>query len=252
MYNDEPCSVCRVCKAPPGTPTTRLVPRSSKMSLLTFRMQMQVVRSTIQRRVNARERTRSRGTGESCSGPFARELRVFADGSCINNGSRKKAVGGIGVFFHDHDEMLSSNNVSRCIAPRGGRSTLTSTPTNQSMELLACSVALRAALALIQIDTQYSTVALYTDSMYAIDCCTKWIDAWERNGFKTASGAPVKNQDLIREVVGMLRTAKSPVFMRHVRAHRQQPDSMEERDVWYGNLRADELSRSAAKRGCLM
>ena len=34
-----------------------------------------------------------------------------------------------------------------------------------------------------------------TDSQFMIDSITKWIKKWKRNGWKVASGEPVKNQD---------------------------------------------------------
>ena len=38
---------------------------------------------------------------------------------------------------------------------------------------------------------------LFSDSRYVVDAFLKrWIVNWQKNGWKTASGAPVKNQDL--------------------------------------------------------
>jgi ribonuclease HI len=38
---------------------------------------------------------------------------------------------------------------------------------------------------------------IVTDSRLMIDSMTRWIHGWRRKGWKTASGAPVKNQDLV-------------------------------------------------------
>ena len=40
------------------------------------------------------------------------------------------------------------------------------------------------------------SITLYTDSTYVRDGITKWIHAWKRNGWRTASKKPVKNKDL--------------------------------------------------------
>ena len=41
-------------------------------------------------------------------------------------------------------------------------------------------------------------VCIVTDSTLMLDSMTKWIHGWKRRGWKTAGGAPVKNQDLVR------------------------------------------------------
>ena len=43
-----------------------------------------------------------------------------------------------------------------------------------------------------------SQVCIVTDSTLMMDSMTKWIVGWKRKGWKTASGDPVKNQDLVR------------------------------------------------------
>jgi len=41
-------------------------------------------------------------------------------------------------------------------------------------------------------------VSLHTDSKYLLDGITKWVQGWQRNGWKTAAKKPVKNDDLWR------------------------------------------------------
>jgi ribonuclease HI len=36
-----------------------------------------------------------------------------------------------------------------------------------------------------------------TDSRLLLDSMTRWLAGWKRRGFRTAAGAPVKNQDLV-------------------------------------------------------
>jgi ribonuclease HI len=40
-------------------------------------------------------------------------------------------------------------------------------------------------------------VCVVTDSRLMLDSMTKWISGWKRKGWRTAAGAPVKNQDLV-------------------------------------------------------
>ncbi|MBU2865198.1 ribonuclease HI [Reinekea marina] len=61
--------------------------------------------------------------------------------------------------------------------------------TNNRMELLAAIEGLNALKRRME-------VKLYTDSQYVKQGITSWITNWKKNGWKTASRKPVKNQDL--------------------------------------------------------
>lgn len=61
--------------------------------------------------------------------------------------------------------------------------------TNNRMELLAAIEGLTALKRKME-------VKLYTDSQYVKQGITSWITNWKKNGWKTASRKPVKNQDL--------------------------------------------------------
>jgi ribonuclease HI len=62
--------------------------------------------------------------------------------------------------------------------------------TNNRMEYTAALEGLRALPA-------GSVACIVTDSRLMLDSMTKWIQGWRRKGWKTASGDPVKNQDLV-------------------------------------------------------
>ncbi|MCK9249121.1 MAG: ribonuclease HI [Solirubrobacteraceae bacterium] len=86
-----------------------------------------------------------------------------------------------------------------------------------------------------------STVAIVTDSKLMLDSMTKWIDGWKRKGWRTASGDPVKNQDLV--------TALDEAINRHaavrwlwVRGH----ETGDEHAHKAFNDRADRLAVAAA------
>jgi ribonuclease HI len=63
--------------------------------------------------------------------------------------------------------------------------------TNNRMELQAVIQGLQAL-------TRSSRVRITTDSQYVKNGITQWIHNWKRNGWKTASKKPVKNDDLWR------------------------------------------------------
>ena len=63
--------------------------------------------------------------------------------------------------------------------------------TNNRMEYRAALEGLRSLPA-------GSRACIVTDSRLLLDSMTRWISGWKRKGWRTAAGAPVKNQDLVR------------------------------------------------------
>jgi ribonuclease HI len=61
------------------------------------------------------------------------------------------------------------------------------------------------------------------DSMYAIDTYTKWMDGHARRNWKTSTGAPTKNVDILKALIvarDERRAAGTPdVVLEHVRGH---------------------------------
>jgi ribonuclease HI len=55
---------------------------------------------------------------------------------------------------------------------------------------------LTAAISGLEALKQPSQVDMHIDSQYVRDGITKYINNWKRNGWRTASKQPVKNQDL--------------------------------------------------------
>ena len=97
----------------------------------------------------------------------------------------------------------------------GGREKLISgaepNTTNNRMELTAAVMALRAL-------KRPCVVHLYTDSQYLKKAFTDgWLEKWQRNGWKTASKQPVKNQDLWRALLE--ETRRHEVHWHWTRGH---------------------------------
>ena len=97
--------------------------------------------------------------------------RVYTDGSCLGN----PGAGGWAVAFHINDHICGSAENT----------------TNNIMEMTAVVRALEECLARDILDIQ-----LFTDSNYVKNGITLWIKNWKRNGWRTASGGPVKNKHL--------------------------------------------------------
>ena len=144
------------------------------------------------------------------------EALLYCDGACSPN----PGLGGWGVVL---------------VAPRhdDARKELSGAErdsTNNRMELTAALMGLRAL-------RRPTHVRIVTDSQYLKNAFTAgWIDAWQRNGWRTADRKPVKNMELW--VALMEAMAPHRVEWQWVRGH----DATEE------NKCCDRLAVAARKR----
>ena len=101
-------------------------------------------------------------------------VSIWTDGACSGN----PGPGGWGAVlrYGGHEKEL-----------KGGEALTT----NNRMELAAAIEALRSL-------NRPCEVVLHTDSQYLRGGVTGWINSWKRNGWRTASKKPVKNEDLWR------------------------------------------------------
>ena len=135
------------------------------------------------------------------------EVVIYTDGAC----SRNPGPGGWGVVLQwqgKEKELYGGDQLT----------------TNNRMELMAAIQALEAL-------QRPARVSLHTDSKYLLDGITKWVEGWQRNGWKTAAKKPVKNDDLWRRLIEAMKPHE--VSWVWVKGHAGDP----------GNERADELAR---------
>jgi ribonuclease HI len=134
-------------------------------------------------------------------------VEIYTDGACSGN----PGPGGWGavLFYNGHEREL-----------HGGEAAGT---TNNRMELMAAIQALESL-------TRPSVVRLHTDSVYVRSGITSWLNSWKRNGWRTASKQPVKNEDLWRRLDAA--AARHEVHWLWVKGHAGNP----------GNERADALA----------
>lgn len=105
--------------------------------------------------------------------------------------SRYGAAAGVGVYYGPHD----ARNVARALDDN--RNTLYG---NQRATLHAAIDALEQARA-----DRPAVLRVYSGLEYAVKCLTDWGARWARNGFRTAKGGPVKNEDLITHGLRLLK-----------------------------------------------
>ncbi|QYU66417.1 ribonuclease HI [Leptolyngbya sp. 15MV] len=141
-----------------------------------------------------------------------KRVEIFTDGSCKGN----PGPGGWAALLRlgRHEKELV-----------GGESDTT----NNRMEMTA---AIRGLEAL----TEACSVELYSDSKYVLDGITKWVDGWQRRGWKNASKKPVRNADLWHELIEA--SARHQVSWHWVKGHDGHPE----------NERVDRLASDEAER----
>lgn len=143
------------------------------------------------------------------------DVIIYTDGGCIGN----PGPGGWAAIlqYGEHRKELS------------GRYRAT---TNNRMEL-------RAAIEALSALKRPCAVEIHTDSEYVRNGITQWVQAWQRNGWRTGSKQPVKNQDLWRQLLAAVERHQPAggVAWRWTKGHAG--------DTW--NERADELANLAAR-----
>jgi len=103
----------------------------------------------------------------------AEVVELWTDGACSGN----PGPGGWAAIlrWNGHERELSGGEADT---------------TNNRMELMSVIMGLAAI-------TRPMDVIIHTDSAYVEQAFTRgWLDAWRRNGWRTAAKQPVKNQDL--------------------------------------------------------
>jgi ribonuclease HI len=63
-----------------------------------------------------------------------------------------------------------------------------------------------------------STVAIFCDSKYSIQCVTQWAVNWEKKGWKKPGG-DIKNLDLIQPMFALYSRLKKSIKVLHVNGH---------------------------------
>ena len=140
-------------------------------------------------------------------------VSIYTDGACSGN----PGPGGWGAV------LLHGDLVKEIY---GGEADTT----NQRMEIKAVIEALRT------LKVSDWEVAVYSDSAYVVNAFNqKWIENWQKNGWRNSKKEAVANQDLWRELIRL--TAKNRVRMEKVKGHAG--------NKW--NERCDQLARQGIR-----
>jgi len=147
-------------------------------------------------------------------------VHVYTDGACSQNG-QKGAKAGYGVWW------AKGHNLNRS-EPCHDRQT------NNAAEIQAVTEAIKIAK-----NNDMKAILIHTDSNFLIDCVTKWMKNWKKNGWKTAKNEPVKNREELEALDRASQMAPPlKIKYKHVKAHCGIA----------GNEEADQLAVMGAKK----
>lgn len=166
------------------------------------------------------------------SGGRSGTIVVYVDGSSIGNG-KTSARAGWGVYFED-PSLHHLNESRRLPGP---------IQTNNRAELMALIRAIELS------PTDGRPLLILSDSKYSMDASSKWLPNWKRNGWKTATGQPVQNKDLIVQLDDRLCARVPRPKLEYVKAHAGiDGNEIVDRMAKYGASLPESDSRDLGKR----
>jgi ribonuclease HI len=138
---------------------------------------------------------------------------IYTDGACRGNG-KENTIGAFGIVFMYNEVQKEVKQAFR-------------NTTNNIMELSAVI----QALSMLK---EPCNVKVHSDSAYVINAINqKWINNWQKNGWKSSNKEPVKNRELWEKLIELMKYHK--VEFIKVKGHSDNP---------YNN-RCDKLANEA-------
>ncbi len=145
-----------------------------------------------------------------------KKVHLYTDGACSGN----PGPGGWGaVLEFTHEGHVYTKEL------QGGEVN----STNNRMEM-------RAVIEGLKILKEPCEVILTTDSSYVKDGITKWVYAWQRNGWQTSAKKPVKNKEIWLEMLE--QTKRHKITWKWIKGHSGHPQ----------NERCDKLATDWVKK----
>ncbi|KAK7409385.1 hypothetical protein QQX98_008447 [Neonectria punicea] len=126
----------------------------------------------------------------------AKQILIYADGACLNNGQANPKAGW--AFYFKPGTDKNPGTVSSRLEARG--------PFDEEFGQTSNRAELRAIVGALRFrhwrGEGFTTMVLATDSEYVAEGATAWTRGWVRKGWKTSMGANVKNKDLWEALLG--------------------------------------------------
>lgn len=119
-------------------------------------------------------------------------VTVFTDGSSLGN------PGPGGWAWWRHDGCWTAGSLPHT--------------TNQQAELIALLMALKQV-------PKHLPLRVASDSQYAVNMANKWLKSWKKAGWRTVSGQPVANLNIVKHIDAALRARTMDAEILWVRGH---------------------------------
>jgi len=158
-------------------------------------------------------------------------MRIFTDGSStVYHDKHNLRYGGIGVYVEDNTFLNFSKGYAGYDI------------SNQLMELKACLYGILIYIKYIKKNNSNEQLYIYTDSMYVINCITKWAKQWELNDWKKSKNAEILHVDVIKKIYKLYN--KYNINFVHINSHTKEPSRInyDNWKIWFGNFNADKLA----------
>jgi ribonuclease HI len=130
---------------------------------------------------------------------------IFCDGACRANGTARAVAGWAWAYWPGRAVGEPAAHDAEALPPPA---------TNQRAELRALLEAIRWWKGL-----GGGAVTFYTDSMYSLNCMTKWGPGWKKKGWRREGNEPLQNLDLITPLVELWEGRPRGWAIEHVRGH---------------------------------
>lgn len=118
------------------------------------------------------------------------KYEIYTDGSAI--GLTRNYYGGWAAIVQKDNKIIDILKGSKFPS------------TNNEMELTA----IKNAVLYIKSSTNHcafgNSYIIYTDSQYSLSSVTTWCHQWRNNGWKNSKKEPVKNKEIIEEIMNLL------------------------------------------------
>lgn len=170
------------------------------------------------------------------------EIYIFTDGSSKRSQNGGASSAGLGVYLGS--QCINIKEIYQC-------------RTNNQCELGALDYAFKLIIRYHrELSEMGKVIKIVSDSEYSIKAVSLWLSAWKKNGWRTSSGEPVKNKELIESIDASMQrikiinatledARKIRVKLIHVNSH-QVPDTTDKfkYSIWFGNYVADGLAQN--------
>lgn len=128
-----------------------------------------------------------------------KSLKIYCDGACAGNPGNA----GSGLALYEGRKLPTL--IYGAYEEKG---------TNNTAELNALY---KAMLIASSVECE-STIEIYSDSKYSIDCITNWAYSWKAKGWKK-KGGEIKNLKLIKKAHTLFEELKEKISILHVKGH---------------------------------